>query len=57
VIFAFAAATASYLTVERPLQRYRRNLNARRRAANGLTEAADGDRASLPATATATTIS
>jgi peptidoglycan/LPS O-acetylase OafA/YrhL len=31
LIFSFTAATASYFFVERPLQRYRRNLNARRR--------------------------
>ncbi len=45
---ALTAATASYLFVERPLQRYRRGLSARRR------EAAD-ERMAVPAGATATT--
>jgi len=46
--FALAAATASYLILERPLQRYRRGLTARRR------EAAD-ERVAVPAGAAAST--
>jgi peptidoglycan/LPS O-acetylase OafA/YrhL len=47
LIFAFAAATASYLIVERPLQRYRRSLKARRRQIDAEPEPAADDRASL----------
>lgn len=54
LIFAFVVATASYVIVERPLQRFRRSLSARRRAPGEATEAANEDRASLPTTATAT---
>jgi peptidoglycan/LPS O-acetylase OafA/YrhL len=57
LIFAFVAATVSYVTIERPLQRFRRSLSARHRAADRVTEAANEDCASLPATATATTAS
>ena len=47
LIFAFATATASYLIVERPLQRYRRSLKARRRQIGAEPEPAADDRASL----------
>ena len=47
LIFAFIAATASYLTVERPLQRYRRNLRVRRREIDAEPEPAGTDRAAL----------
>ena len=47
LIFAFAVATASYLIVERPLQRYRRSLKARRRQIDAEPEPAADDRASL----------
>lgn len=47
LIFAVAAATVSYLTVERPLQRYRRSLKARRRELDAEFEPAGDDRASL----------
>jgi peptidoglycan/LPS O-acetylase OafA/YrhL len=53
---ALAAATASYLTVERPLHRYRRGLSARRREVDAVTEIAGDDRASLPERAAATTL-
>jgi peptidoglycan/LPS O-acetylase OafA/YrhL len=42
--FALTAATASYLIVERPLQRYRRELTARRRGAY----APEGERGVVP---------
>ena len=54
---ALTAATASYLTVERPLQRYRRSLGARRRAADMARESEGDDRASLPVGAAATRVS
>ncbi len=47
VILAVAAAAASYFTVERPLQRYRRNLKIRRREACAALEPAGDDRAAL----------
>jgi peptidoglycan/LPS O-acetylase OafA/YrhL len=45
--FALTAATASYLIIERPLQRYRRSLTARRR------DTADDEGIAVPASATA----
>ena len=47
LIFAFIAATASYLTVERPLQRYRRILRGRRREIDAEPEPAGDVRAAL----------
>jgi peptidoglycan/LPS O-acetylase OafA/YrhL len=47
LIFAFAAAIASYMTVERPLHRYRRILGVRRRGIDAEPEPAGNDRASL----------
>ncbi len=49
LIFAFIAATTSYLTIERPLQRYRRILRLRRREIDAEPEpAGDVRAASLP---------
>jgi peptidoglycan/LPS O-acetylase OafA/YrhL len=50
--FALTVATISYLIVERPLQRYRRSLGARRRG----TGAANNERARAPVRAAATTV-
>jgi peptidoglycan/LPS O-acetylase OafA/YrhL len=47
-VFAIVVATVSYLTVERPLQRYRRNLKARRREADTVPEPVRVDGAALP---------
>ena len=47
LIFTFAAATASYLTVERPLQRYRRALGMRWREMDAEPDPAASDRAAL----------
>ncbi len=47
LIFAFIAATTSYLTVERPLQRYRRILRGRRREIDAEPEPAGDVRAAL----------
>ena len=47
LIIAFAAATVSYMTVERPLQRYRRILGQRRREMDAEPEPAGNDRAAL----------
>lgn len=52
VICAIAAATVSYLTLERPLQRYRRSLGARR---NDLA-AGTKDRAPMPANEVVSTV-
>jgi peptidoglycan/LPS O-acetylase OafA/YrhL len=49
VIFALATATASYLTIERPLQWYRRSLKAGRREMDAETKSAGDDGALLPA--------
>ena len=43
LIFSLAAAAASYFFVERPLQRYRRNLNARRRPIDVVPEPIEDD--------------
>ena len=47
LIFAFAMALASYLTVERPLQRYRRTLGVRRREFHAEPEPPASERTSL----------
>jgi peptidoglycan/LPS O-acetylase OafA/YrhL len=44
LIFSFSAATASYFFVERPLQRYRRNLNAHPRQVDVEPKPVGGDR-------------
>ncbi len=49
LIIALAAALISYVTLERPLQRYRRGLSARRRKVDAATD----NRGSLPAAAVA----
>ena len=53
--FSIAMATVSYLTIERPLQRYRRSLGGYQRYAEDKLVSAGDDRASQTATATATT--
>jgi peptidoglycan/LPS O-acetylase OafA/YrhL len=50
LIFSLTAATACYFFVERPLQRYRRNLNARWRQVDVAPEPIGDDRAPPPAT-------
>ena len=45
--FTFTTATISYLTVERPLQRYRRSLRVPQREIDAEPDAAGDDRASL----------
>jgi peptidoglycan/LPS O-acetylase OafA/YrhL len=53
--FSIAMAAVSYLTIERPLQRYRRSLGGNQRDAEAKFASAGEDRASQAATATATT--
>jgi peptidoglycan/LPS O-acetylase OafA/YrhL len=53
--FSIAIATVSYMTIERPLQRYRRSLGGYQRYAEAKPVSALHDRASETTTATATT--
>lgn len=53
--FSIVMATVSYLTIERPLQRYRRSLGGNQRNAEAKLASAGDDRASQAATAAATT--